>query len=143
MLAYKKGDLFTQKGKASLAHCVSADLEMGAGIATGFKSNFYKGGMVSLVSQCPTVGSFVFSKDGEHFVYNLVTKEKYWEKPKLLDLFSSLMEMADHAMANGVKEICIPKLGCGLDRLDWTDVEAGIKEIFSGTGIKITVYIIN
>lgn len=35
----------------------------------------------------------------------------------------------------------IPKLGCGLDRLNWSKVKPLIENIFAGSGIHITVCI--
>ena len=49
--------------------------------------------------------------------------------------------MRNHANQNRVTEINIPRIGCGLDGLNWRFVSKLISEIFEGTGIKITVYI--
>lgn len=40
-----------------------------------------------------------------------------------------------------LKKLGIPKIGCGLDCLDWDDVKSLIKAIFDGSGIHITVCI--
>lgn len=46
---YVKGDLFTSPGTDSLAHCISEDCHMGAGIAAIFKKKF--GGVQELLNQ--------------------------------------------------------------------------------------------
>lgn len=50
--------------------------------------------------------------------------------------------MRDHAVSNSVKHICMPKIGCGLDRLQWNRVAKIIEQAFDGTGIAVTVYVL-
>lgn len=69
-----------------------------------------------------------------------VTKEHYFHKPTMKTLQKSLEAMCSHAVSNGVQKLAIPKLGCGLDRLEWGAVSNLIEEIFSESGIEITVY---
>ena len=48
--------------------------------------------------------------------------------------------MRAHAAANYVNEIATPKIGCGLDKLEWPKVEKIIKEVFGDTDMQIKVY---
>nr|XP_023480670.1 O-acetyl-ADP-ribose deacetylase 1 isoform X2 [Equus caballus] len=48
-ITYVKGDLFACPKTDSLAHCISEDCRMGAGIAVLFKKKF--GGVQELISQ--------------------------------------------------------------------------------------------
>lgn len=48
--------------------------------------------------------------------------------------------MRDHMVANEVKELAIPQIGCGLDGLKWDQVEARIRNVFKDTDIEVTVY---
>jgi hypothetical protein len=48
--------------------------------------------------------------------------------------------MREHALANGVRCIACPKLGCGLDRLAWPDVLKLLEKVFQDSGIRVTVY---
>lgn len=77
------------------------------------------------------------------FIYYLVTKKYSTEKPRFEDLVSSLEKMRDHCVANGVKYLAMPRIGCGLDRLEWKEVKPKIEEIFSGLDISITIYNFN
>jgi O-acetyl-ADP-ribose deacetylase (regulator of RNase III) len=74
------------------------------------------------------------------FVYYLITKENYWNKPTYNDLRATLIEMKNHALSNNVKAISMPRLGCGLDGLMWNQVKKMLKDEFKDTGIVITVY---
>ena len=65
------------------------------------------------------------------FVFYLVTKEKYFQKPTYLSLESSLICLRDFFNKNGVSSIGIPKIGDGLDKLDWEKVKSVILKILS------------
>ncbi|BFZ09269.1 hypothetical protein BsWGS_12308 [Bradybaena similaris] len=133
-----KGDLFDCPGSYSLAHCVSQDLHMSKGIAAIFKQKF--GGLDELQAQGATVGGVaVLSRENRH-IYYLVTKFKYNQKPNYADLESSLHKMKDHMLKNDVKHLAMPKIGCGLDRLQWSKVEELIQKVFGDMDIMISVY---
>ena len=44
---------------------------------------------------------------------------------------------------NNVQEISLPKIGCGLDKLDWERVQGILRNVFKATNIKLTVYILD
>ena len=74
-----KGDLFKCDKDFSLAHCVSADMHMGKGIATVFKKMF--GGIDELRRQGGKQGGVSILKRDERFIYYLASftysTEKY------------------------------------------------------------------
>ncbi len=111
---------------------------MGKGIATLFKSKF--GQVDTLKAQDKQIGEVAVIKHQKRFVYYLITKERYFHKPTYKSVQASLVDMAKHAAANGVKVICMPRIGCGLDGLLWPQVKAIIAEVFKDTGITIKVY---
>ena len=51
----------------------------------------------------------------KRYIYNLVTKERFCDKPNLSTPSRTLEAMKIHANRNGVSTIAIPRLGCGLD----------------------------
>ncbi|NWR77359.1 OARD1 deacetylase, partial [Centropus unirufus] len=61
-------------------------------------------------------------------------------KPTYENMRKSLEAMKDHCLHNGVTDISMPRIGCGLDRLEWDKVSSILEEVFEGTDIKITVY---
>jgi O-acetyl-ADP-ribose deacetylase (regulator of RNase III) len=102
---------------------------MGKGIALLFKKRF--GGVDELRAQRKHTGDVaVLQPSPGRFVYYLVTKPRYMDKPTLEDLTSSLMAMRAHCTQNNVKHVAMPRIGCGLDRLDWTKVKPLISNIF-------------
>ena len=143
-----EGDLFiefeNQPESCAYAHCISANLALSAGIAVDFR-NRYKNRFDELRDQHPTVGNIVIWKKLSDsvlpLVYNLVTKPIHYDKPTLESLEKSLIAMRDHACNNGITEIRMPTIGCGLDKLKWKDVKEKLKQIFNNTGIVIKVFI--
>lgn len=70
----------------------------------------------------------------------MITKKLSKGKPTIESLRSSLMKMAEHVKEHNVKELAMPMIGCGLDRLDWGEVSEAINEIFRYIDIEITIY---
>lgn len=54
-------------------------------------------------------------------------------------LRKTLLLMSSLVKDYNIKKLAIPKLGCGLDRLNWNEVELMIKEIFKDYDITIIV----
>lgn len=139
----RKGDLFTAVGEYYLAHCISADFALGAGIAKQFTARLdMRNRLKSQYGDIPMedrVGR-VFTVDR---VFNLVTKSRYFHKPAYEVLGKCLEEMRDIMEERGIKRLAMPKIGCGLDGLDWGRVENMIREIFGSTDAEIVVYTVD
>ena len=134
-----------------LAHCVSADFGMFGGIVIEFnrrwdmknrllqkygnqKKNFMK------------IGPAVFPEEVENYghvtvVYNLATKPTVDSRPTYGDLNTTLKLMKSHMLVSGHSKLAIPKIGCGIDGLDWRIVSEDIQEVFKDTDIEILVCI--
>ena len=133
-----RGDLFSAPSKESLCHCISRDYKLGKGIAELFRDKF--GRIDELKDSDARVGGLAVLKDGKRYIYNLVTKEKYSDKPSYESLRKSLEEMKVHCLAHGVESISMPRIGCGLDSLSWPAVRTLIKNVFQLETVRITVY---
>ena len=48
--------------------------------------------------------------------------------------------MKDHCISHGVTRLAMPKIGCGLDGLQWSKVQNIIDQVFQDTDINVTVY---
>jgi len=86
------------------------------------------------------VGDVAVLRQGKRFVYYLITKPKYFDKPTYETLKSSLVAMKSHCVANNVTAVSMPRIGCGLDKLEWPKVEETLMSVFMDTDIVITVY---
>ena len=135
-------DLFAVPQGYMIAHCISADFALGAGVAKVIDEKF---NMKQMLHNLWRSGS---GMEGDWSfpcclpvanVFNLVTKERCFHKPTLQNLRVAVEEMKAYAVEMGVMKIAIPQIGCGLDRLNWDDVSAMIQEIFDDTDIEILV----
>lgn len=137
-LQYITGDLFDTHN--ALGHCVSQDIIMGKGIAKTFKSKF--GRVDEIKAQNKSVGETAVLLDikSGRYIYYLITKKRYNQKPTYDTLKSSLQAMKGHIVDHAVENISIPKIGCGLDRLEWDKVLNIIYEVFVDVEIVVSVY---
>lgn len=127
-----------------IAHCISGDFALGAGVAKQIDAAFNMKAMLRAmwsaevtrklwsIPACLPCGT----------VFNLVTKERYFHKPTLESLRTTLEEMAEYVGIMNVKKIAMPRIGCGLDRLNWDDVEPMIQEVFKDLDVEIMVCVL-
>lgn len=135
-------DLFSLPEDYILAHCISADWALGAGIARQFQFKFQTKTTLQHIYPLngkPSHPGFVGQCIPTYRTFNLVTKDRYWQKPTYEALKTALIHMRDCAEINHVKYIGMPKIGCGLDGLNWDAVRDMILEIFKDTDIIILV----
>lgn len=50
--------------------------------------------------------------------------------------------MKNQLLDAGVSKLAIPKLGCGLDGLNWSEAKLMIEEVFNDTEIDVVVYVL-
>jgi O-acetyl-ADP-ribose deacetylase (regulator of RNase III) len=128
-------DLFTVDSSYYLVHCIASDFHMGAGIAVLFQKKF------SLRNKLKN--SIIIDEPGSCIligrVFNLITKRRSSGKPTYDTLRASLEKMRNICEWQNINKIAMPKIGCGLDRLQWGKVSEMIKEIFNDTSVEILV----
>lgn len=136
-------DLFSVPDDYYLAHCISADLGMGKGIVVEFNKRFDM--KRKLQSKYPDyLNQFTHHRTGgdcilEGRVLNLITKERYFEKPTIITMRLALQKMKKICLENNITRVAMPTIGAGLDRLSWSDVSKQINDVFSDTDIEILV----
>lgn len=139
-----KQDLFKMSKEYSLVHCISLDCKLGAGIAKEFRRRYPKmpGYLIGYikgnhVNYPTTIG---YKADLENrYIFNLITKNKYWNKPTYKTLEISLKKLKDLCEEYKINKIAMPLIGCGLDKLAWNNVREIIEDVFKDTNIKIVV----
>lgn len=129
-----KYNLFNLPNEYYLAHCISADYELGAGIAVEFQKRFHLRQYLHQNGKRTYPDCILVNK-----VFNLVTKSKYWNKPTYESLTKSLEMMRDIIVEKKIEKIAIYKLGCTRDRLQWGMVRQIIEDVFKDTDCKILV----
>jgi len=133
-----KGDLFQCNQNISLAHCVSQDLKMGMGIAVEFKKQFK--GTGELTDQNKEVGECAYLKRDSRYIFYLITKKVYNHKPNYVVLEKCLKELLELCKRFNIQELAMPRIGSGLDNLDWSIVSRIIDDVFEESGIQIKIY---
>lgn len=136
-------DLFSVSDDYYLAHCISADFDMGRGIVVEFNRRFDM--KRKLQSKYPNyLSQYTHKRIGgdcilEGRVLNLITKERYFHKPTIITMRLALEKMKQICLENNIKKIAMPVIGCGLDRLNWNDVSEQIKSVFTDMHVEILV----
>lgn len=144
MMIYKEEyrDLFSVPKDYALCHCISSDFAMGAGIATEFTKRGVKEELLERFPRNEWSGKgdaiLTFATDFKYEI-NLITKKYCWEKPTLDTLRQALLKIRD--IYPKPTKIAMPRIGCGLDKLNWADVSELIKETFKDMDIEILVCI--
>lgn len=141
-LTEEKGDLFAEEilAEYALCHCISSDFALGAGIAKAFaKMGVKKQLCEKYPKQWQGRGYCLITETNGVTVGNLVTKERYFHKPTLETLRQALEDFCAQALEIKLTKIAMPRIGCGLDRLEWADVRDIIKEVYAQTEIDILV----
>jgi len=133
-----KGDLFKSDYRY-FVHCISKDLKLGAGIALSFRKN-YPSLIKDLEKASPKIGDCFLHRDNLDLVFNLITKSVYRKKPSLEDFKKSLFSLRDLLVEHDIRELSMPRIGCGLDRLDWEVVKKMIFSIFGDLHLSIKVF---
>jgi hypothetical protein len=134
-----KQDLFTVSDDYFLAHCISSDFVMGAGIAVPFDRKFnlkYQFNQIKKKNPSLLAHPTCIRLDR---VLNLITKKNVWEKPTYDTMTGALEKMKKICLDEEIKKIAMPKIGCGIDGLDWAKVSEIIKEIFADMEIEILI----
>ena len=134
-------DLFTVPQGYYLAHCISGDYTLGAGIAKQFVDVYNM--RFKLHKKYPI-------PEGEKFanlekallvdnVFNLVTKARVYHKPTYDSLVEALVDMRNQCEELNITKLAMPKIGCGLDKLEWWIVEEIIEDVFEDSDIDILI----
>lgn len=136
-----KSDLFTTQ--SVIVHCISSDCALGAGIAKQIDNRFgtkskLKPYVIQIMKNFTVNGGFAVRTGN---VINLVTKSQYYQKPTYKTMESALVSLKKLCQTYNIKDISMPAIGCGLDKLDLDRVIELIKTVFNDTDIKISMYL--
>ena len=126
------------QANTAIAHRISANAKMSKRFAETIcrRAN----GLLEFCRRAKTTISSTlpyWDRESNNFIYNLVTKSKFFGKPTLENLRISLENMRGHALPNTVTKISMPK--CGLNKLQWTDLFKLLQDTFTYSGIQIQI----
>ena len=136
-----EGDLLGTS--SSMGHCFFPIFFMGAGIAKRFKRLHSQMKDQAFTTLTPGSVFAYYDLYSRRWISILVTKQKYFHKPFFDSRKNSPILMRNHAEAHCVKNIRLPDLGCGLDKLQSPILHKILHEVFQQTDVSITVCIRN
>ncbi|MBR1622487.1 MAG: hypothetical protein IJ675_01055 [Pseudobutyrivibrio sp.] len=76
----------------------------------------------------------------EDKVLNLVIKRDYRDEATLINVSMAFFEMRRAILANDIKVVSMPHIGCGLDGLEWEDVKSQLEIALADTDVTVKVY---
>jgi hypothetical protein len=127
-------DLFSIPDDYYLAHSISGDYSLGAGIAKKINAKY---------NMSDTLEDLYPHKKDKNCailidkVFNLVTKPTLHDKPTYDSLKTALIDMKRQCIRRGIKKVAMPHICCGMDGLSWKLVKPLIYEVFENTNIEV------
>lgn len=97
--------------------------------------------MGKLLDQNLKIGDVGIVNRHDQYVFYLITKKYSNGKPNMMTMEMALKSLLNKMKKLNLNKLGIPKIGCGLDALDWSDVKLLIMDIFKNSGIQIFVCI--
>lgn len=140
----EKMDLFNVPQGYYLAHCITADFSLGAGLAKKIDQVYnMKEKLDYFYPYLPFTDKDGDSQVGKALlidnVFNLVTKKRPDKKAKYKRLYATLEDMREKMEHRLITKIAIPKLGCGHDKMEWGRVREIIEEVFEDSDVEILI----
>ena len=148
MITYRQGNLL-ESGLDAIAHGCNCEGIMNAGIARDLKNKFPQ-----MYREYNSLCSAHLAKPGEYHIYssqnsphiiNLFTQKTIEEGAKIEYIEDSLALLASKLpeLKNkdvDIKSLGMPRLGCGLGRLNWSQVRPVIERNLGNLDIEVIVY---
>jgi hypothetical protein len=113
-------------------------MKMSEGIAALFKRKFSR--IDEILKSKPTTGKCYYLDDNQRKIFYLVTKQNFYDKSNYSDLESSLKNLNRLCDRFKIARLAMPKIGCGLDKLNWDIVAKIIDIVFNTSTTQKTVY---
>jgi len=138
--------------ETAIAHCISCDCEMGAGVVVPIYNQHR-----ALKASCRAYAgektednlirtAYRFA-DETGVVYNMFTKRKVWQNATkgmaageyLHNLKNCLIDVREQMLMCNENILYMPQIACSLDRCNWNDVRRIIIEVFYKTQLTVII----
>ena len=142
MVTYTTGNIFESSAQV-ITNMINCEGVMGKGLALQFKKKFpqmfheYK---IRCDRKEVQLGCPYLWEDERVQILNFPTKDRWREKPNLIDIEKGLKFLAENYTSLGICSLALPPLGCGLGGLEWNEVQP-IIEKHLGPIVDLEVYI--
>lgn len=144
------GDITKQPKEYVIAHCISVDCAMGAGVVVPIckKHVGLKPSCKEYVRKNPNALGFAYRyEDDLGVVYNMFSKQNVSEHAGYLISYEQYLSQLKRCLEsirlqmqlNHENYLAMPLIGCGLDRCKWDDVKEIILDVFKRTNVTIKI----
>ncbi|XP_026291818.2 ADP-ribose glycohydrolase OARD1-like [Frankliniella occidentalis] len=135
-----KGNILKAAENYSIAHCVGKDLLLSDGIARNIKETFSLEETINEMKEDPIeVGDILPIQQDKNYILNIVTKELSRDKPTWNNFKKSIKRLPEICSDLGISKICMPRIGSGLDGLNWPKVLKLLEGIFENEDIEVYI----
>lgn len=122
-----------------LAHSISGDMTLGAGVAKQLDVAFnLRRKLKNMYSTLNVGDAYVVDN-----VFNLVSKKTRYDRVNLDTLEQCFEALRKYMEQNEIYKLAIPKIGNGHDHLDWNRVEESLIDVFSYSDVQILVCVLS
>lgn len=131
-----KGEEF-KNGEIFIAQHISSDATLNNGISEKMNEKLkIKTKLKESIAECKRVPDCILVNG----ILNLVAKKYHYNKSSY-DSFSGAFESMKKICINeNIKNVALPLLGCGEDKLIWSHVEKKLKKVFKDIDITFIIY---
>jgi len=70
----------------------------------------------------------------------MITKNKYWQKASLEDMFLTIQNLRSICAELNIEKLAIPRIGTVNDQLDWSTIRKMIRFLFKDLNIEVHIY---
>lgn len=135
----QKINIFKVPADYYLAHCISGDYTLGAGLAKQMDIEYDLRFNLFMLYPIPNGKKFGFVGKAllVDNVFSLVNKPQCSSRADYPALEEALKDMKQQCLKLGIEKIAMSRLACGRDKLDWGKVSQMIQDIFNDTDIEI------
>lgn len=140
----KEGNVFDVAENSTYVQCVSRCCGNKKGIVVQFDKRFpdamkkLKSYLDENMISSPTAAILTYQGEG---LINLVTKDTVWNIPTYEDLRKSISKMVEICRDYNITKLVMPKIGCGLDKLEWDKVQEILTEEFIQSGLEMEIQV--
>lgn len=142
MIREIKGNILDDRYKY-IAIGVTADFSMGAGVALALNEKFDISNNIKQYANKekitrPSVVTFKDEETGT-LIFNLVDKKNRYEKLSYENLYKCIDILKEELKKEHIPYIVMPRIGCGMDKLEWDIVKNHIETVFKDTKIDVLI----
>jgi hypothetical protein len=150
-ISEQKGNILDYMGTHFIAHAISGDFTLGAGVAKKINEKFsevfpdsphatlseaLKHEYITPETCCNTNEGCTFLIEN---IFNIATKSSWKEIVDPFTLYIALEDLAELCNINDVKTLYMPKICSGKERLEWDKVRCLIEDAFADYDIEIII----